>query len=334
MPRVMHNPYDEPESSSLKLFGDFLLLSLLAHALLVTLLLLWNIFHPPAHKEAEKPAPTVNLSLMAPPKPIFVPTPADPNAVHKQQQVQSAHDHDLTTRSKVARNPESIMPDMNGKTHAPDMNEAPKVESPKPEVSSTPPMPRAEKPTKPTPPQPQAQPQPQPQPRPQPPKPVKPQPQVDANGLPVLPDISAPTMAQVNPALASQPLTPPVVQPQQMTSVHGALGHRGDNSPAAMSSELGKYKQYVYGVVGSYWYPDIDQHFGIIPVGTVHIQFTIHSDGRITDVIILEGDKLDQLKLISKHALIAPAPYKAFSEAMMKELGTDSYTDDFTFSVY
>ena len=86
-------------------------------------------------------------------------------------------------------------------------------------------------------------------------------------------------------------------------------------------------------MVGSYWYPDINQHFGLIPVGAVHIQFTIHSDGTLSDVTILEGDNQDMLKTISQQALVKPAPFKPFSDAMIKEVG-DSYTDDFTFSVY
>ena len=117
--------------------------------------------------------------------------------------------------------------------------------------------------------------------------------------------------------------------------MHGALGRAGDNSPAAMATELGKYKQYVYSVVGSYWYPDIDKHFGLIGVGVVHIQFTIHSDGTLSDVTILDGNEsnLEQLRTISKNALVAPAPFKPFPPGMVKEVG-DSYTDDFSFSVY
>ena len=102
-----------------------------------------------------------------------------------------------------------------------------------------------------------------------------------------------------------------------------------------MASEVGKYKQYVHDVVGSYWYPDIDQHFGTIGVGVVHIQFTIHSDGKITDVIVLDGKGDNQaiLRDISHRALISPAPYKPFTDSMIKQIG-DSYTDDFSFSVY
>jgi outer membrane biosynthesis protein TonB len=132
---------------------------------------------------------------------------------------------------------------------------------------------------------------------------------------------------------AAQPLAPAAAQLQQAASVHGALGQQGDNSPAAMATELGKYKQYIYSVVGSYWYPDINRHFGTIGVGTVHIQFTIHSDGTLSDVTVLEGDNLEMLKTISKNALVAPAPFKPFPEAMLKQVG-DSYTDDFTFSIY
>ena len=343
MPITMRNPYDAPEpSNNMKLFINVLLLSLLAHATLIVFFLLANVFTPIALLPTKKEPPTVSLSLVAPPPPpkqIFVPTNPEQNAPHKVLPIISANDHDLTSQSKVARKPDSIMPDVNGKERSPDLNSSPEVQAPpKPEIASTPPTPRQAKPDKPTPPQPkpqtaQAKPQPeQPPAKPKPPTPPqKVQPLVDDNGLPLLPAINAPTLAP--PDSSPPPAAPTPSQRQQATSVHGSLGRAGDNSPAAMATELGKYKQYVYNVVGSYWYPDIDKHFGIIPVGMVHIKFTIHSDGTLTDVAILEGDNLEQLKLISKHALVAPAPFKAFSPAMIKEVG-DSYTDDFSFSVY
>ncbi len=342
----MHNPYQEPDSSrNSRLLIEVMLLSLLVHAIALTAFLLVSAFmpKPPALLAKPKAQDTVSLSLIppVPHKPIFVPTTPDPNAVHKQQQIESANDTELKSRSKVARNPDSIMPDVDGKEHQSALNNSPNVQTPqKPEVSSTPPTPKQAKPEKPTPPQPTPQ-QPQPTP-PQPPKPapkpappkppVKAQPAVDPDtGLPVLPPLAAPTLAPQN--SAAPPLAPAPSQPQVAASVHGSLGRQGDNSPAAMATELGKYKQYVYTVVGSHWYPDVDQHFGTIGVGVVHIQFTIHSDGTITDVNVLEGGNLMILLNISRNALIAPAPYKPFSDAMIKEVG-DSYTDDFSFSVY
>jgi outer membrane biosynthesis protein TonB len=339
----MHNPYDAPEpSNNFRLFINVLLLSLLAHAVLVVLFLLGSIFSPMALPPVPKTPPTVSLSLQPPPalppKQIFVPTNPEVNAPHKVQPIISANDHDLTSQSKVARNPDSIMPDINGKDHSPDLNTSPKVETPpKPEVSSTPPTPRVAKPDKPTPPQPkpqteQVKPQPpQPPAKPTPAPPQKQQPLVDANGLPLLPAINAPTLAP--PDSAPPPAAPAPSQLQQAASVHGSLGRAGDNSPAAMATELGKYKQYVYQVVGSYWYPEINKHFQTIGAGIVQIQFTIHSDGSLTDVRITQGDNYQILRDISHGALRSPAPFKPFSPAMIKEVG-DSYTDEFSFSIY
>jgi outer membrane biosynthesis protein TonB len=343
---IVRNPYEEPESSTTKWVAIFILLSLLAHAIIIAAILLITVFMPvPKLVLPEPPSTTLTLTPLPPApaqpkKPIFIPTTPQANAPHKIQPIESAYDTELTSKSKTARAPGSIMPDVTGKEHNPNLNNSPNVQAPqKPEVSSTPPTPRQAKPEKPTPPQPNPQqgrqtPGP-PTPKPLPPTPPqKAPPQVDPlTGLPVLPPISAPTMAP--PDQMAQPLAPAPSQQQQAASVHGALGRQGDNSPAAMATELGKYKQYVYSVVGSFWYPAVNKSFQILPVGMVHIQFTIHSDGRISDVVVLEGNEpnLQLLMAISRNALVGPAPYKQFSDAMIKQVG-DSYTDDFTFSVY
>jgi outer membrane biosynthesis protein TonB len=340
------SPYEDPESSTVKWVTLFILLSLLAHAIIITAILLITVFMPVPKMVVPEPVkPSVNLTLLppapAPPaKPIFIPTTPQANAPHKVQPIESANDTELTSKSKTARTPNSIMPDVTGKPHNPDLNESPHIQAPpKPEISSTPPTPKQAKPEKPTPPQPNPQ-QGKQTPAPPTSKPLPPTPPKNApplvdplTGLPILPPINAPTLAP--PDQAAQPLAPAASQPLEAASVHGALGRNGDNSPAAMATELGKYKQYVYSVVGSYWYPAVNKSFQVLPVGMVHIQFTIHSDGTITDVTVLQGNEanLQLLLSISKNALIAPAPYKQFSDAMIKQVG-DSYTDDFTFSVY
>jgi outer membrane biosynthesis protein TonB len=341
-------PYADPESTTTKWVVIFILLSLLAHAVIIAAIILITVFMPVPKIVLPAPAsPTMILSLpppvaATPKKPIFIPTTPDANAQHKERPIESANDTELKSKSQTARAPDSIMPDVTGKEHNPDLSNSPNIQAPpKPEVSSTPPTPKQAKPQKPTPPHPKPQqatqtpPQPpQPAPKPLPPKPPqKTPPQVDANGFPVLPPINAPTMALPNEA--AQPLAPAASPPQQAASIHGALGRQGENSPAAMATELGKYKQYVYSVVGSYWYPAVNKSFQVLPVGMVHIQFTIHSDGTISDVVVLQGNEpnLQLLMSISKNALVANAPFKPFNDAMIKQVG-DSYTDDFTFSVY
>jgi len=54
-----------------------------------------------------------------------------------------------------------------------------------------------------------------------------------------------------------------------------------------LKTESGRYKQYVYSVIGSHWYPGVNQHYNLIPIGTVEVQFTIHSDGTIRDVKVV-----------------------------------------------
>jgi outer membrane biosynthesis protein TonB len=294
----------------------------------------------------------VNLTLLPapaqpPPKPIFMPTTPEANAPHKVQPVISANDHDLTSKSKTARDTTSIMPDVVGKPHAADLNNSPDIQAPpKPEVSTTQPTPKQARPEKPTPPHPnpdvaKAPPQPkQPPAKPAPPTPpVKAPPLVDDNGLPLLPPINAPTLAPPN---AAAPQATPTPSPEQTAaSVHGNLGHSGDNSPAAMATALGKYKQKVYEAVGSRWYPKIDKSFQIIGGVSVHVQFTIYSNGTVETKILDGGDSSAQTLLsISINSIRESAPFEPFPPEMIKELiaqqGGDgtSYTDDFTFSVY
>jgi len=335
-------PYREPEDKTLKWVMIFIVLSLLLHAILFTALFFFSRYVP-APKFAMPEPPKENkiaLTLLPPPpapKPIFIPTHEQPNAPHVKQLVESAHDTQLQSQAKVAHDSTSIMPEIDGKKHAPDMHNSPQVKAPKtPQPSTTPPTPRTQQPPKPTP-QPQMGQQAQPRPLPPPPKPAPPkpkppeQPQVDPlTGLPVLAPIAAPTLAPPN---QSQVLAPAPSQRAVAGSAHGLLGRAGDTSPAAMATELGKYKQYIYEVVGSYWYPAINQRFSTIGVGTVTIHFTISKDGTLSDVEVRDSNNLLILRDISVNALRSPAPFKPFSPQMIKEVG-DSYSDDFSFSIY
>jgi outer membrane biosynthesis protein TonB len=348
-----HSPYEAPEpSTTTRWVAIFVLLSLLAHAIIIAVIMLITVFMPVPKLVVPVPATTtVTLAPMPPApaiqqKPIFIPTTPQANAPHKVQPVESANDTELQSKSKTARKPDSIMPDVTGKPHSPNLNNTPNVRAPeKPEVSSTPPSPKQAKPEKPTPPQPNPQ-QGRQTPSltktkpfsPTPPKNTSP-PVDPLTGLPLLPMINAPTLAP--PDQTSQPLTPAPSQQQTAASVHGALGRQGDNSAAAMATALGKYKQKVYLAVGSRWYPKVDNSFQLLGAGTVHIQFTIHSDGTV-DTNVLDGgnSSMQMLLSISVNSIREAAPYDPFPPEMVKELisqqGGDgsSYTDDFTFSVY
>jgi outer membrane biosynthesis protein TonB len=340
----------------------FILFSLLAHLLFVVAIVLISHFIPtPKFKSLPQEIASTTLSLQPQPPPppanplhprMFALTNPD-DAKHAIRPIESDNDADLKSQSAVARNPDSLMPDIVRKNeHASAMQDAPNAPSKNPPRPGAPSSATGQQQQKTqsqqqqNKPSPQTQPQPQQAQQPSPtvskqPKPTNAktptaqlvQQQLDPNGLPVLPPISAPTMA---PASERQETPPASSVPEIADDAHGALGTHGDNSPAAMATAFGKYKAKVYRAVGSRWYPQVDKQFQILPVGIVHIQFTIHSDGTV-DTKVLEGDNasLQILCTISLNAIRESAPFDPFPAAMIQELGgADSYTDDFTFSIY
>jgi cytoskeletal protein RodZ len=334
----------------------FVLLSLLAHVAIITAILLITLYMPPPEIVIPPDQDNaVSLSLMKPPPPpphpIFLPTSPDPTAVHKDTLIQSDNDTTAKSESKQSRAPDSVMPDIVSKKDRPfelkNSPNSPSTQKPQ-QAASTPPTPKHE---------PQKQ-QPQKQskqpptdkpptptevtttpPKPTPPTKQPPPPTLDPNGLPVLPPLNVPTMAPqvtVNPNQVSQAPIPPPLVPSEASDVQGRAGMSGAPSPEAMSTELGKYKAKVYLAVGSRWYQKVGQQLSLLGVGSVHVQYTIHSDGTV-DVTVLDGGtgSLQLLLSLSQNSILEAAPFEPFSPALIKELGgATSFTDDFTFSIY
>jgi hypothetical protein len=341
-----------------------LVLSLLLH-FAVMLAFIFTSRHTPKWPEQAKEdkPPEVSLVLAPPPpqqKPDFIPTDADPNAPHQQSPLISDNDAALKSQNRIARASNVPLPDVTGhKDHSLDLHTRPssRLSKAQPATPPTPqkPQQRKQEPqkvvakpnqaTKPAPPNPTATRQVE---NPEKAteadqKPVEEQ-QYDPNGLPVLPALNAPTIAPQTP-----PETQPVVQqvqrkpsPQSAPSfavyqsdVAGSVGQAGNNSPAAMATDLGRYKAKVYRAVGARWYQKVNDQIGVLGVGTVHITYTIYSDGRLE--IRADPDSgnpaLMILHSISLNSMTEAAPFDPFSDKMKKEVG-DSFTDDFSFSIY
>jgi hypothetical protein len=162
----MRRPYEERESSTTKWIIFFVLLSLLAHVIIIAILVICSIFIPKPKFEVPKPTNnSVTLSLMqAPPQQPpqkknsdFFPTKPDPNAKpDPHAQFQSDNDSQAKSESKEARDKNAPLPDVNGKqTKTADLNSSP-VSLTKPQEASpaTPPTPQQQQ-AKPEPPQPQ-----------------------------------------------------------------------------------------------------------------------------------------------------------------------------------
>lgn len=348
----------------------FVLLSLLVHIVTILAIFLLSIYMPaPKIELPPQENPAVTLSLQPPPpaiqppkRSVFMSTAPDPTAQPNQNTpIESDNNSALKSRTQTARAPDSVLPDVTApKQHALDFQDTPYVPPTQNPQTASNQSAQKPNPQKPAPPHPQAQAQ-QPPPKPTPPSPKPPEPNpsktpttqivkndVNPDGLPVLPPIIAPTIAPQTPSNPMQQVQnqtaarPPPSFQLNKSDISGSQGALGDNSPAANATELGRYKAKFYRAVGSRWYGKVGQSFQILPVGTVHIQYTIHADGTVDNIKVLEGNNsvLQLLLSISQNSITEASPFDPFTDSMRKEVaknqGNDgeSYTDDFTFSIY
>jgi hypothetical protein len=119
------------------------------------------------------------------------------------------------------------------------------------------------------------------------------------------------------------------------SDVSGQAGVPGDNSPATMATDLGRYKAKVYRAVGARWYEKVNSQIQVLDKGTVRIKFRIYSDGHLVIESDPEGGEssLALLHSVSLNSMTEAAPFDPFSDKMKKEVG-DSFADEFSFNVY
>ena len=122
----------------------FILLSLLAHLLLVLTIVVVSRFLPAPKLKTDAPLTSVSLSLEdapppsvhskpPPPKHTFFPTTPDKDARHKETQIESDNDTRLKSKSQIARTPDSVMPDVTTThQHPANLNNAPNAPSKQP----------------------------------------------------------------------------------------------------------------------------------------------------------------------------------------------------------
>ena len=101
----------------------------------------------------------------------------------------------------------------------------------------------------------------------------------------------------------------------------------------AATTPLCDYRCYLHDKVSQRWYGEMARNNkGALRYGTVKIRFMVHSDGTISNLSIVEGESAGLLKTVSINVLLDSAPFKPFSNDLVKEMGTD-YIDDITFTV-
>ncbi len=111
---------------------------------------------------------------------------------------------------------------------------------------------------------------------------------------------------------------------------------RGNEITAnAFGSPLAERDKYISAMIDKIspaWHKAMYTNQSSLSYGKVTIHFMVHSDGTISDPVVTVGESASLLKNVSLQVLRASAPFKPFSEALIKETGKD-FGNDFTFTI-
>ena len=110
------------------------------------------------------------------------------------------------------------------------------------------------------------------------------------------------------------------------------LADPAQDSTPPVTTPLETYRCYTNSVIAPIWLREMEANESSLNYRQVKIRCTIHSDGTVTNLKVVAGDYSGLLKTISMKVLLKAAPFRPFSDALVKEIGK-SYTDVFTFSV-
>jgi outer membrane biosynthesis protein TonB len=100
----------------------------------------------------------------------------------------------------------------------------------------------------------------------------------------------------------------------------------------AKATLTGAYDQALIDAIQQRWNDLLDsRQFALDRTGKVVVEFTLHHDGRVSDVNIVDSTVGDTLAYVCRLAITDPAPYMAWPSDMRLQIG-DSRRITFTFS--
>jgi TonB family protein len=76
---------------------------------------------------------------------------------------------------------------------------------------------------------------------------------------------------------------------ETQSRMRGNISNRGVSSVNAAGTPLGRYEKMVYDSIGARWYSLCDANRDRIDIGTVHVQFVVTPNGKITSIKLIGG---------------------------------------------
>ncbi|WP_308986434.1 hypothetical protein [Thalassobacterium sedimentorum] len=127
------------------------------------------------------------------------------------------------------------------------------------------------------------------------------------------PEIQAKPRAR--PRLAPELVTGPLMRSQGSASRRGAL------AIDATFSEFGEYEHQFYAAVQTGWYQEIDFFQPIDTATRVQVRFTLHADGRVTDVQAVQSTASEIATFICETAITKRSPFRPWTQEMVQVFG-------------
>lgn len=138
------------------------------------------------------------------------------------------------------------------------------------------------------------------------------------------------------PRRLSQVKQPASRLPSQMLKQDGGVRAQLDSpSLDTKSTVTGMYDALFIQSVKARWLDLLDSRDNAsAPRGHVRMQFKLHYDGRITDMLVIEHTVTETLSLICQKAVLDPAPFDKWTREMRMLIGKEFREIKFTFYYY
>lgn len=120
---------------------------------------------------------------------------------------------------------------------------------------------------------------------------------------------------RTRPRLAPEILSGPLMRSE------GSVSRQGSIAIDATFSEFGEYEQQFYAAIQTGWYQEIEFFQPIDTASRVHIQLTIHSNGKVDNVKAVHTTAGDIATFICENAITKRSPFRTWTREMVKVFG-------------
>lgn len=107
------------------------------------------------------------------------------------------------------------------------------------------------------------------------------------------------------PPPAPPPSRPSFQRQARPTRLRGDVDSRGQASPAALATPLGRYRKQISDAIGSSWYHHIGPRMDMFSFGTATVEFEIGADGRARRPQVLRNTSNESFKILTLQSILA-----------------------------